>query len=114
MRTGGIALLIMAMVSVFPALSQDTTGESTESTVIYGRIEHFSAEGDFYGIAGDDGKQYKPINLSSAFKIEGLRVKADVRVMDKKLLFYSWYVPVEIIDIQREVRPKRPEGQEKP
>lgn len=113
-RAGIMALLIIAVFSVFPASSQDTKDAGAESTVIYGRIEHSSAEGDFYMIVGDDGEQYKPINLSSAFEIEGLRIRADVRIMDRKLLFNSWYVPVEIIDIQKEGRLKSPDGREKP
>jgi hypothetical protein len=62
--------------------------------------------GEFYGIKGDDGKTYRPENLSPGFQVENLRVKAVVMPTEKKLLFSSWYIPVQIRDIERAAHPQ--------
>jgi hypothetical protein len=85
-----------------PCIGQQDTGSPSENTVlITGTIKHFSGEGGFYVIESDDGQTYKPERLSSSFQREGLRVKAHARILDKKLLFRGWTVPIDIIDIER-------------
>lgn len=77
-----------------------------ESNIVnfYGTIKRYSDRGGFYGIAGDDGKSYKPINLSQAYKIEGLKVKVKGRMVKKGLLFSPPCKSMEIIEIQRAKR----------
>ena len=40
-----------------------------------GTIQYNDFEGGFFGIVGDDGENYDPINLPTDFGEEGLRVK---------------------------------------
>lgn len=100
--------VIIIMISVIflsgtgYSFSQDTTSQEAPDTVIFmGRVEHLSFDGGFYGIVADDGTQYKPLNLSESFQIEGLRVKVLARLNPKKLLTSGWGTPIDIIDIQR-------------
>jgi len=75
--------------------------EGADVVTITGRIKHFSYEGGFYGIEGDDGKAYKPLRLESSFQVEGLRVKAKARLIEGELLTHGWGTPIDIIEIKR-------------
>ncbi len=68
---------------------------------ITGTINHFSYEGGFYGIAGDDGTNYKPVRLTSSYQTEGVRVRVKARLLDKKLVFGGWGKPIDILNIER-------------
>ena len=39
----------------------------------------FLFEGGFYGIRGDDGKNYEPTNHPQGFQTEGLRVRFEAK-----------------------------------
>lgn len=65
-----------------------------------GTVQHVSAEGGFYGIVGDDGKSYDPIDMPQAFKVNGLRIRFTARMTDY-LSFHMWGYVVELISIER-------------
>ena len=69
---------------------------------IHGTVKHFSYQGGFYGIEGDDGKTYKPVDMTSNFKVEGARVKISAKPIEKKLLLSGWGIPIKILKIERE------------
>ncbi len=79
--------------------AQDEDG--ADVVQITGRIKHFSYEGGFYGIDGDDGTAYKPMRLDLSFQVEGLRVKAKARLIEVELLTHGWGTPIDIIEIKR-------------
>jgi len=95
-------LLIVFLVFTGTACyaQQDAGGEDDAVTII-GRVHRFSYEGGFYGIQGDDGRNYKPLYLSSGFQVEGLRVKVTAKIITKKFLFRPWGTPIQIIKIER-------------
>lgn len=96
-----ILIVVFAAAALSGAVAaQDAGNTSSDIIDITGTVQHFSFEGGFYGIAGDDGKTYKPLELSPGFETEGRRVRARVRVIDRKLLFSGWGVPVEILEIE--------------
>ncbi|MFC1570742.1 hypothetical protein ACFL4E_03055 [Candidatus Omnitrophota bacterium] len=102
-----IMLVNITFMGACDSFSQDAVSQETPNTVTFmGRVEHQSFGGGafaqgFYGIVADDGTQYKPLNLSKSFQIEGLRVKVMGRLNPKKLLTSGWGTPLDIIDIQR-------------
>ncbi|MGB9843889.1 MAG: hypothetical protein ACPLN1_06005 [Caldisericia bacterium] len=46
-------------------------------------IKFINLESGFYGIIGDDGKNYQPINLSNEFKVDGMKIKFEGRLRKK-------------------------------
>lgn len=71
-----------------------------------GTIKYLSFEGGFYGIVGDDGKHYDPLNLPQEFRVDGLRVRftaaRDHAVMtDNIVSFHMWGYIVRLISIEK-------------
>jgi hypothetical protein len=94
-----ILIIFFAFVVAGALHAQDPSGDTR---VITGTVCHLSQEGGFYGIEGDDGQQYKPLNLSEGFQREGMRVKVMARFVGGKLLTHGWGIPIEILDIERQ------------
>ena len=70
----------MAIFVCYSACTQKTQvhEQKWEGTVITGRIIYMDIEGGFYGIKGDDGNNYDPVNLSSEYQRDGIRIKASI------------------------------------
>ena len=66
-----------------------------------GIIQYNDFEGGFYGIVGDDGERYDPINLPSEFEEDGLQVKFTLKVLENMSSFHMWGTVVEIIKIEK-------------
>lgn len=47
--------------------------------MLIGKIQKINLEGGFFGIIGDDGQKYDPVNLADEFRKDGLAVKFTVR-----------------------------------
>jgi len=69
-----------------------------------GTIKFLNFEGGFYGIIGDDGEHYDPINLGEEFRVNGLRVHFKVRIEEEMVSFHMWGIIVTVISIE-EVEP---------
>ena len=65
-----------------------------------GTVVYLSFEGGFYGIVGDDGKHYDPINMPQEFKVDGLRVRFTANITDY-MSYYMWGYIVRLISIER-------------
>ncbi len=48
-----------------------------------GTVKYFSFEGGFFGIAGDDGINYDPINLDQDYKKDNLKIKFKGKYKDR-------------------------------
>jgi hypothetical protein len=72
--------LIFFMLINFTACSQKTQiqEQNWEGNVITGTVVYMDLEGGFYGIKGDDGNNYDPLNLSSEYQKNGIRIKASI------------------------------------
>lgn len=66
-----------------------------------GTVRFIDLEGGFYGIIGDDGKKYDPINLSREFQIDGLPVHFEAKVRDDVATIRMWGTPIEILKIEK-------------
>ncbi|HEY3424855.1 MAG TPA: hypothetical protein VGL27_08675, partial [Negativicutes bacterium] len=60
----------------------------------------FSQDG-FYGIMGDDGKRYQPINLPRNFKKDGLPIKFTAQIREDKVSSLMWGTIIELKDSNR-------------
>ena len=69
----GVILSVCARPEQSPAAALDIT--DLRGTVFFSNLE-----GGFYAIRGDDRVTYDPINLPAAFRRDGLRVVATLRI----------------------------------
>ena len=67
---------------------------------VAGTVRYIRLEGGFYGIIGDDGGKYLPLNMPKEFKVDGLRVRFTAKVRNVATI-YMWGIPVEILSIER-------------
>lgn len=70
----------------------------TDYINICGTIKFLSEEGGFYGIIGDDKKNYDPMNLPDEFKKDGVRIKIKARLKPEIPTFRMWGTVIEIIE----------------
>jgi len=83
--------------------------EEVEETVsMTGVITYVELEDGFFGILGDDGLQYFPINLDPSFEEDGLAVEFAGEIQDDYADIYMWGLPIEISEISLAVE----EGEE--
>lgn len=64
-----------------------------------GTIKYISLEGGFYGIIGDNGQGYDPINLPVDFQIDGLNVFFTALKRYDLASIHMLGIIIEIIDI---------------
>ena len=66
-----------------------------------GTINYINLEGGFYGLIADDGRKYLPKDLAREFKVDGLRVRFQVKILTGVATIYMWGTPVEALSIER-------------
>ena len=74
---------------------------SKDGEMIYfeGEVVYLDADGGFWGIVTDDGKQYEPLALPLEFRKEGLKVKGKLKLRKELYSPNMWGTVVEIIEI---------------
>jgi hypothetical protein len=87
-------------------LMQDTVGVQQGETArdvvnVEGTVTYVDLEGGFYGIEGDDGNRYNPVNLDQAYAEDGLRVRISGEVRTDVATAQMWGQPLEIEQIER-------------
>lgn len=66
---------------------------------ITGTVVYLDLEGGFWGIEGDDGQQYRPIDaLPASAQVDGCRVEVDLEPADV-LSFAMWGQSVKVHNI---------------
>lgn len=65
-----------------------------------GTVRYLDISGGFWGIAGDDGKNYDPMGLAPAFRKEGLRVRFEARPETDMMSSRMWGTMVTITHIE--------------
>ncbi len=76
-------------------------GENISEINGTGTVRFNPIEGGFYGIVGDNGENYDPINLEKEFQVDGLRVRFEAKKRDDLASFHMWGTLIEIINIKR-------------
>ena len=64
-----------------------------------GTVQYIDVEDGFYGIIGDDGENYDPINLTQEFQVDGLRVWFQANVREDDNSTHMWGKTVKISSI---------------
>jgi hypothetical protein len=82
-------------------LSQSCTTQNDENMSLTGTVVFLSFEGGFYGIKGDDGRNYDPTNLPEDCRKDGLRVRFEAKQLTNQASFHMWGVIVEVVHIQK-------------
>jgi hypothetical protein len=72
-----------------------------DKQMITGTVRYLHLEGGFYGLVGDNGEKYDPVNLPEEYKKDGLRVKFQVREKKDMVGIHMWGKIVEIVKIER-------------
>jgi hypothetical protein len=65
-----------------------------------GTVRYLNFEGGFYGIVGDDGKNYDPINMPQEFKVNDLRVRFTANITDY-MSYHMWGYVIRLVTIER-------------
>ncbi len=99
------ALLAVALVLAAVSFSCSPTsqgvrrdGDEVSGT---GTIRHFTTEGGFYAIKGDDGEVYEPTTLPVELQKDGLRVTFAGRLRSDIVSFHMVPSIVELSEIKR-------------
>lgn len=65
-----------------------------------GTVASLDLEGGFFGIIGDDGEQYEPLNLDEKYREDGLRVAFDAEPAKDVATIHMWGTPVNLVHIE--------------
>lgn len=93
-------LAIAALLMLSVVLTPGCTNESEDTFVSTGTVVYLSFEGGFYGIKGDDGRNYDPMNLPVEFRKEGLRIRFEAKELPNHASFHMWGTMIEIKQIE--------------
>ncbi len=88
-------LLLIALLAI------SCSTDFGENFILTGTISYIPLEGGFYGIKGDDGQAYDPINLPAEFRRDGLRVRFEGKVLKEGASFHMWGTMIEIVHIEQ-------------
>jgi inhibitor of cysteine peptidase len=90
-----IALLLVALT--LTALVGCGRGEAISGT---GTVKFVDLEGGFYGIVGDDGQNYDPMNLDQTYQEDGLRVRFQAKIRQDMASIHMWGKIIELTRIE--------------
>jgi len=94
---GGIRAFTLVTVS---RGEQMITAEYRRPWVASGTVTYQNLEGGFYGIIGDDGQKYEPLNLDAKYQKDGLRVAFDAIVAKDAVSTRMWGTPVNLAEVE--------------
>jgi len=94
--------MIIGVVLVLIGASALPTQLAINDGLIHGKgtVVYLSFEDGFYGIVGDDGENYDPINMPQEVKVDGLRVQFTANLKDH-LSYHMWGYVVKLFSIER-------------
>jgi len=93
-RISFFLILIFVLIGCRMPQRQDIISET-------GTVKFIDLEGGFYGIIGDSGKNYDPINLSAEFQKDNLRVSFDAKICEDMVSIHMWGTLIEIVRIEK-------------
>jgi hypothetical protein len=66
-----------------------------------GQVRFIQLDQGFYGIIGENGEKYEPVNLPGEYKQKFLEVKFTAKPRPDIKSSHMWGQPIEITDIKR-------------
>ena len=82
-------------------LNTNNPKKGVMSDSLLGTIRYLELEGGFYGIVGEDGKNYLPLNLDEAFEQDSLQVRFTYQRREGVMTIAMWGQAVDITSIER-------------
>jgi inhibitor of cysteine peptidase len=76
------------------------TTEYRRPWVPAGTVTRVDLEGGFFGILGDDGKKYEPLNLDARYQKDGLRIAYTATVAKNAVTARMWGTPVTLDSVE--------------
>jgi hypothetical protein len=77
-----------------------TENDAEKRIIATGTVRYLPMEGGFWGIVGDDGKNYDPMGLDPAFQKDGLRVSFEALPETDMMSIRMWGALVKITRIE--------------
>lgn len=96
-----LLVMVTVVLGFLGYLSAINIMRNSDVVIGTGTIVFLSFEGGFYGIISDDGKYYDPLNLGQDFKVNGLRVWFEAKILHDVCTYHMWGIPVSLLAIQR-------------
>ncbi len=105
MRRRRLLLLLLAAPALAASLSCSghTLGVKRVGDEVFGTgtIKHYTTDGGFYAILGDDGEVYEPMSLDRELQVDGLRVRFNGTIRDDVMSFHAVGPVIELAQIGR-------------
>jgi len=92
-----IMAFLMVALTVTTLVGCGGGGKAVSGT---GTVKFVDLEGGFYGIVGDDGKQYDPINLGQTYQKDGLRIRFRAKIRQDIASIHMWGTIIELTKIE--------------
>lgn len=94
---GGYLLKIIIIIFMFGI---SFNANCQDEITVTGTVKYLSFEGGFFGIAGDDGKNYEPRNLIEEFQKDGLKVRVTGIIRTDIMSYRQWGEILDITEIE--------------
>ena len=65
---------------------------------ITGKVTKKSIAGGFWAIIGEEGEQWRPINLPASLQEEGKSVSVKARLAEEDMSIFMWGTAIEIVE----------------
>jgi hypothetical protein len=78
-----------------------TGGQFTRAVSGKATVKHITLEGGFYGLITDSGERLLPLQMSSEFRQDGLRVRYDGAADDNAVSIYQWGTLTKLTSIEK-------------
>jgi hypothetical protein len=96
-----IFAIIITLTGIYIIIEADRLFNVNKNVIqMKGTVIYVDLEGGFYGIIGDDGNKYLPINLPQEYKISGLKIYFKARIRSDIATTAMWGTPIEILEIE--------------
>ncbi len=95
-----VALVSILMVLSAAVISGGCTTTPGGQDEISGTVTYIPLEGGFYGITGDDGRNYFPVNLEPYYQKDGTRIVFTFVPEPDVATTAMWGIPVRISTIR--------------
>lgn len=92
-------VILSLIILLFVITSCITENEEIHSGT--GTVSFIELEGGFYGIMGDNQKNYDPTNLPSEFRVDGLKVSFKFKFSGEQTSFHMWGSIIDLVSISK-------------
>lgn len=95
----GLFLLLLLLFSQ-TCLAAESPSPTNQAFHLTGQVTSFNIPGGlFYGVLGDDGIKYQPVNLPRKFKKEGAIIQFDAQPKANVMSAFQWGTIVELSNV---------------